>query len=198
MLAHSWHRTLSVGVIWNFGYGFGLPGRSIRSRMIYFQDPSADGGSGGGAGLEQWSTFTYPMLTPRLFVIEAWHRLTGWVGIGEEQRSSSICSPMDAEIQSLFQHLNGSGSEDDHDAGIRLRKVLGDDLPSHLLARYRLQTQWSPRNAYLHEALRYARRSDDAVSLGKFAIGDKSKAVRHRACMLLACSLRLVLLPFLE
>ena len=41
--ATSGHATVGVGVIWSYGFGYGLPSASMRSRMIYFQDPSADG-----------------------------------------------------------------------------------------------------------------------------------------------------------
>ena len=49
--ATSWHATINVGVIWSYGFGFGLPSLSRPSRMIYVQDPGAAGGALGGGGL---------------------------------------------------------------------------------------------------------------------------------------------------
>ena len=113
------------------------------------------------------------------------------------QCSNQICSS-DADISTLLDSLDGSGSETEWSAACRLREVLGNNLPRYLLARYRSQKHWGPRTAYLYHALRYARLSDDAVNLGMLAVGDRSKVVRSRACMLLAYSLRTDLLPFLE
>ena len=63
--------------------------------MIYFQDPGADGSAGGGASLENRSAFGYPTRTPQLIVSVYWQRLSGWVGIGEEQ------SPADTPMELL-------------------------------------------------------------------------------------------------
>ena len=95
VLANSWHRTVGVGVIWSFGYGFGLPNLSIPSRMINIQDRSADGSARGGNSLENRPWSRYPTLTPRLFLVVSYQRLSGWVGIGEEQ------SPADTPIELL-------------------------------------------------------------------------------------------------
>ena len=109
-----------------------------------------------------------------------------------------MCSTSNAEVHALLEALDGSESDQAYDARGRLRELLGDDLPNYLLARYRSQRHWRRRTDYVYEALRYARRSEEAVNLGKLAVSDRSKMVRHRACALLAYSLRRDLLPFLE
>ena len=102
VLANSWHRTVGVGVIWSFGYGFGLPNLSIPSRMINIQDRSADGSARGGNSLENRPWFRYPTLTPRLFLVVSYQRLSGWVGIGDEQ------SPADKPISQRLDDLQTS------------------------------------------------------------------------------------------
>ncbi len=109
-----------------------------------------------------------------------------------------MSSTTESEVDALIDHLDGRDTEQHWNAVRRLRELFGDDLPSVLLDSYRSQTQWRRRNSYLYHAIGYARRNDDAVSLGKLAVGDRSKMVRYRACMLLAYSLRQDLLPFLE
>ena len=100
--ASSWYATVGVGVIWSFGYGFGLPSVSTPSRMIYFQDPGADGGSGGGESRENRSVFGFPTLTPRPFLVVSWQRVSAWVGVGEEQ------SPADEPISQRLDEFQTS------------------------------------------------------------------------------------------
>ena len=113
------------------------------------------------------------------------------------QRLRQLCLG-DGNVDALLDRLDGSSSDRAWEAAHRLRDLLGDSLPSYLLARYRTESHWGPRTAYVFHAIGYARQSDDAVNLGKLAVGDRSKVVRYRGCMLLAYSLRRDLLPFLE
>jgi len=71
-----------------------------------------------------------------------------------------------------------------------LKSLLGDDLPRHLLQRYRQRKKWRDRNSLVYAAIWYARRNDDALELGLLALHDRSKMVRYRACLLLACAQR--------
>jgi hypothetical protein len=109
-----------------------------------------------------------------------------------------MSSSPEESIDALLDRLDGSGSDREWEAADRLRDILGDEVPKHLLARYRSQRSWRPRSSYVYHALRYARQSEAAIELGKLAVTDKSSVVRYRACMLLAYSLRRELLPFLE
>lgn len=109
-----------------------------------------------------------------------------------------MSSNSDTSLDVLLNKLDGSGSDQEWRAVRQLRAVLGDKLPTYLLARYRTQRSWKPRSAYLYHSVRYARRSEDAIELGKLAVQDRAAVVRYRACMLLAYSLRRDLLPFLE
>lgn len=77
----------------------------------------------------------------------------------------------DAEIKALLDRIDGSSSNDAWDARLRLRELLDDDLPSQLLARYCSQKHWRARHDYVYDALGYARRSEDSVTLGRLGTG---------------------------
>ena len=98
----------------------------------------------------------------------------------------------------LLDRLDGSGSDDEWVAVRELRSSLGDSLPKYLLDRFCTAKKWVERSSYVFHATRYARRSREAIALGKLAVRDKSKVVRYRGCMLLAYSLDRNLLPELE
>jgi hypothetical protein len=94
-----------------------------------------------------------------------------------------------AEIPALLERLDGSGSKDEWEAVSALR-ALGSQTPALLLQRYRVARKWQARSSCVYHAMRYARESEDAVTLGREALRDRSGPVRYRACMLLAYSLR--------
>lgn len=98
--------------------------------------------------------------------------------------------PSDIEIESLLDRLDGSGSDNEWEAVEILRKGLGETLPTLLLNRFSVSSKWSQRASLVYHAIKYARQSEDAVKLGLLAVEDRSKIVRYRGCMLLACSLR--------
>lgn len=99
------------------------------------------------------------------------------------------------EIESLLDRLDGSGSDNEWGAVDILRTSLGSRLPSYLLCRFRVTKKWGSRSSLVYHAVRYAKDCDEAVELGLLAAQDKSKVVRYRGCMLLACSLRRDLVP---
>jgi hypothetical protein len=100
-------------------------------------------------------------------------------------------------VNELLEKLDGSGSEAETAAAAQLRQ-LGPELPRLLLQKFRSAKTWQARASYVYHALKYARESEDAVTLGREALRDGSRAVRYRGAMLLACSLRKDLLPELE
>ena len=100
-------------------------------------------------------------------------------------------------IPVLLEKLDGSGSDAEYRAINKLRK-LGDDLPALLLKKYTNSKKWGERVSCIYHSIRYARNVDDALKLGVAALNDKSKAVRYRACMLLAYSLKQEVIPALE
>jgi hypothetical protein len=104
----------------------------------------------------------------------------------------------ESEIQALLEALDGTSVEVADRAMVRLREVLGEDLPRRLLEVYRSSTRWKMRLTCVFLSIRYARRSSAAVTMAREALFDRSKKVRYRACMLLACSLDEESIPVLE
>jgi hypothetical protein len=106
--------------------------------------------------------------------------------------------PKEKDVERLLSKLDGSGSDEEWNAVVELRSLLGDNLPDRLLALYRRAKKAADRSSYVYHSVRYARRSDAAIELALLAVRDKAKVVRYRACMLLACSQRKELLPTLR
>lgn len=101
------------------------------------------------------------------------------------------------EIEQLLDRL-GEGTEKAHDAIERAKAPRWKTMPTHLLRRYRQAKKWQERVTDVFLALPYARTDPDALVLGIEALGDKSKVVRYRACMLLAYSLSRTAIPQLK
>jgi hypothetical protein len=101
------------------------------------------------------------------------------------------------ELDNLLENIDGSGSDSEYDAIHKLHKM-EINLPSILLDKYKHAKKWQVRRSCVYHSIRYARDNCYAVQLGIEAISDKSKAVRFRACMLLAYSLDKKALPVLH
>jgi hypothetical protein len=101
-------------------------------------------------------------------------------------------------VEALLECLDGSGSQKERDAVTALRRIVGNDLPKYLLAKYRTSKRWQQRAACVFRALAHARESEEAVVLGREAIRDRSKVVRYRAGMLLAHAQRADVIPELR
>lgn len=92
-------------------------------------------------------------------------------------------------IDILLGKLDSSSSDQRHQAIAELIK-LGVSLPPLLLEKYRSSKKWQTRCSCVYHAIRYSRDDENTFQLGIEALSDKSKVVRYRACMLLACSLK--------
>lgn len=108
---------------------------------------------------------------------------------------NSANNPLTAELLNL---LDGTGSDKERAAIHKLKLQFGSALPEVLEEHYRMSRGWKVRAACIFYCLAYARSSSTAIELGKLGVLDKSKVVRYRSCMLLACSLNKELLPFLK
>lgn len=93
------------------------------------------------------------------------------------------------ELNRLLSALDET-NPDQNWAAIRELEHSGVNIPRVLLEHYRASRSWRGRVSCVFFCIPYARKSDDAVQLGTEALKDKSKVVRHRACSLLAYSLR--------
>lgn len=103
-----------------------------------------------------------------------------------------------AQVRSLLQALDGSGSDLERRAIDELRAFAGSDTPRFLLEKYRLSRGWRVRASCVYYSMFYARVSEHAVELGVEAVTDRSKAVRYRACMLLSWAQKPETLPELR
>lgn len=105
---------------------------------------------------------------------------------------------MDQEIiNKLLNELDGSGSDQEFQAVNEL-KALDNMFPFYLAQKYKHSKSWKHRAASVYHAIKYARISDAAFTLGIDAVFDKSKVVRYRACMLLAYAQKNEAIQFLE
>lgn len=103
----------------------------------------------------------------------------------------------DIEINNCLDKLDGRGSDEEFEAITKLN-TLGEKLPKLLLNKYRNSKKWGERASCVYHAIKYAQKNSDALQLGIEATKDKSKKVRYRACMLLACSQINEAIPALE
>ena len=101
-------------------------------------------------------------------------------------------------IEALLNQLDGSGTDCLWTAVQPPRSTLGESLPDYLLTRYQSARKWQVRSSCVYHCVRYARTSESAARLALLALNDKSKVVRSRACMVLACSQRKDLLSALQ
>ena len=98
----------------------------------------------------------------------------------------------------ILDGLDGTGSDVEWATVEELRRNAGDQLPTMLLEKYRSSATAAVRASCVFHATRYSRAISDAVALGLEALGDRSKVVRYRACLLLAYSQQTKVLPALR
>jgi hypothetical protein len=94
-----------------------------------------------------------------------------------------------ADIEKCLRELDGRGSDAEW-AAVAALEVLGAEFPALLLQAYRQARKWGARASCVYHAIKYSRTSRAAFQLGIEALGDRSKYVRYRACMLLSVAQR--------
>jgi hypothetical protein len=77
-------------------------------------------------------------------------------------------------------------------------RPLGPVVVPYLVDAYPTARRAEARTALVYHCIRYARTSEEAFQLGLLALNDRARPVRHRACGLLAYSLRHDALPALR
>jgi hypothetical protein len=102
-----------------------------------------------------------------------------------------------AEIRAHVGRLDTASVPQEQAAWAGLRD-LGVAVVPYLAEAYGSFKKWQGRVSAVFHSIRYARVSEDAFRLGVGALSDKSTHVRHRACGLLAYSLRTDAIPHLE
>ncbi len=89
------------------------------------------------------------------------------------------------EVSKYLDQLDGRTPREEKDA-IEKLEALGIDIPSLLHKKYKISRRWLDRASCVYHCIRYAKTNEYAYQLGISALQDKSKTVRHRACMLLS------------
>lgn len=88
-------------------------------------------------------------------------------------------------MHKCLAYLNGRAPGDVYKALGEL-EILGVNIPSLMLKRYKISRRWSDRALCVSQCIEYATTDEDAYRLGIIALKDKSRAVRRRACKLLS------------
>jgi hypothetical protein len=89
------------------------------------------------------------------------------------------------EVHKYLTYLDGRSPSDEHEAIAKL-DALGADIPGLMMKRYKISRRWSDRASCVKHCIKYAKTNKDAYQIGITALRDKSKLVRHKACMLLS------------
>ena len=101
------------------------------------------------------------------------------------------------EVHEHLAYLDGRSSEDMHEAIAKL-EALGVDIPGLMMKKYRISRRWADRASCVYHCIKYARTHEDAYQVGITALQDKSRAVRHKACLLLSAAQKQEAIEHLE
>ena len=105
---------------------------------------------------------------------------------------------MDNEgVHEHLAYLDGRSSEDMHEAIAQL-EALGVDIPGLMMKKYKISRRWADRASCVSHCIKYAGTHEDAYQIGIVALQDKSRAVRHKACMLLSATQKKEAIEHLE
>jgi len=101
------------------------------------------------------------------------------------------------EVHEYIAFLDGRSPTGMHE-GIEKLEALGVDIPNLMMKRYKISRRWADRTSCVHHCMKYAKTNEDAYQLGIIALRDKSKTVRHQACMLLSTAQKKEAIEHLE
>jgi hypothetical protein len=105
---------------------------------------------------------------------------------------------MDYEgVHEHLAYLDGRSSEDMHEAIAKLEE-LGVDIPGLMMKKYQISRRWADRASCVYHCIQYAVTHEEAYQVGIIALQDKSRAVRHKACMLLSAAQKKEAIEHLE
>jgi hypothetical protein len=82
--------------------------------------------------------------------------------------------------------------------GIEKLEALGVDIPDLMMKRYKFSRRWADRASCVYHCIKYAKTNGDAYQVGIIALQDKSKTVRHQACLLLSAAQKKEAIEHLE
>jgi hypothetical protein len=90
-------------------------------------------------------------------------------------------------VHEYLAYLDGRSPAGMHE-GIEKLEALGVDIPGLMMKRYKISRRWADRASCVYHCIKYAKKNEDAYQVGIIALRDKSKTVRHQACMLLTAA----------
>ena len=96
-----------------------------------------------------------------------------------------------------FAYLDGRSPTGMHER-IEELEASGVDIPNLMMKMYKISRRWADRASCVYHCIKYATTHEDAYQLGIIALQDKSKSVRHRACILLSATQRKEAIEHLE
>jgi hypothetical protein len=102
------------------------------------------------------------------------------------------------EIAMLVERLGSAGGVLDEEHVWEQLEPIGARVLPFFLDAYARTRRWQGRVSFVFHAIKYARTDPLASKLAVAALSDKSRLVRYRACMLLACALDRGALPALR
>lgn len=101
------------------------------------------------------------------------------------------------QVHKYLACLDGRAPAKKHQAIAKL-EALGVNIPGILTKKYKISRRWSDRALCVYHCIKYAKTDEDAYQIGILALDDKSKTVRHRACMLLSVAQKQEAIAHLE
>ena len=101
------------------------------------------------------------------------------------------------ELARLLRLVDGSGSDSEYEA-IKKLESSTDALPLLLYKKYQTAKSAKERGACVHHSTKFSKKDRIALELGIDGLSDRSKHVRHLACLLLAWSVQKDALPVLR
>ena len=103
----------------------------------------------------------------------------------------------DEKLHEYLAFLDGRSSAGMQE-GIEKLEALGIDIPSLMMKQYKISRRWADRTSCVYHCIKYAKTHEDAYQVGIIALRDKSKTVRHQACMVLSAAQRKEAIEHLE
>jgi hypothetical protein len=100
-------------------------------------------------------------------------------------------------VHEYLAYLDGRSAAGMQD-GIEKLEALGVDIPDLMMKRYKFSRRWADRASCVYHCIKYAKTNGDAYQVGIIALQDKSKTVRHQACLLLSAAQKKEAIEHLE
>ena len=101
------------------------------------------------------------------------------------------------EVHKYLAYLDGRSPKNEREAIAEL-EALGVNIPALMMKKYTNSRRWLDRASSIFHCIKYAKTDEDAYQIGILALQDKSKTVRHRACMLLSVAQKQEAIEHLE